>query len=150
MPINIRIATLAELDQLAPLFDAYRQFYGLPADLGKASAYLQERMAREESTVLIAFAENGEAIGFSQLYPSFCSLAAAPIFILYDLYIAPSARGQGVGRALLQRAAEYGRKAGAARLDLSTAKDNIGAQTLYESLGWVRDDVFFTYSLALE
>ena len=33
-----------------------------------------------------------------------------------------------------------------ARLDLSTAKNNLEAQALYESLGWVRDDVFYTYN----
>ena len=36
--------------------------------------------------------------------------------------------------------------AGASRLELSTAKTNIVAQSLYESLGWVRDEAFFVYS----
>jgi ribosomal protein S18 acetylase RimI-like enzyme len=35
---------------------------------------------------------------------------------------------------------------GMARMDLTTAKNNVKAQSLYSSLGWVRDDVFYTYS----
>ena len=41
---------------------------------------------------------------------------------------------------------DYATKNGMARLDLSTAKDNLKAQALYESLGWARDDVFYTYN----
>ena len=40
----------------------------------------------------------------------------------------------------------YAANNGMARLDLTTAKDNVKAQALYESLGWVRDEVFFAYS----
>jgi ribosomal protein S18 acetylase RimI-like enzyme len=32
-----------------------------------------------------------------------------------------------------------------ARLELSTARSNATAQALYESLGWQRDEEFFTY-----
>jgi len=32
------------------------------------------------------------------------------------------------------------------RMDLTTAKTNHAAQALYESLGWVRDEVFFAYN----
>lgn len=42
-------------------------------------------------------------------------------------------------------AQEYAAINGFPRLDLSTAKSNLKAQSLYESLGWVRDDVFYTY-----
>ena len=41
---------------------------------------------------------------------------------------------------------EYAAIHNMARLDLTTAKNNHAAQALYESLGWVRDEVFYTYS----
>jgi ribosomal protein S18 acetylase RimI-like enzyme len=47
-------------------------------------------------------------------------------------------------------AQEYAANNDMARLDLSTAKTNINAQKLYESLGWVRDDVFYTYNLDMQ
>ena len=41
---------------------------------------------------------------------------------------------------------EYAANNGMTRLDLTTAKNNRAAQTLYESLGWVRDELFYPYS----
>jgi len=145
----IRQATLADIDALAPLFDAYRRFYEQPGDIALASAFLHERLERGESTLLVAEAD-GQLLGFCQLYPTWCSVAAARIFVLYDLFVDPDVRRGGVGRALMQAAQAFGRAAGAVRLDLTTARGNTRAQALYESEGWQRDDVFLTYNLSLE
>jgi len=143
-----RHATLDDLDALAPLFDAYRRFYEQPGDVALASAYLHARMERGESVVLVAEGD-GTLLGFCQLYPAWCSVAAARIFVLYDLFVDDGVRRAGVGRAMMLAAQAFGREAGAVRLDLSTARTNTRAQALYESLGWQRDDVYLTYSLAL-
>lgn len=145
----VRIATTADLDGLAPLFDAYRQFYDQPADLALAHRYLAQRMARAESVVLVAPLPSGELAGFCQLYPAFCSVLAQPIYTLYDLYVPPHHRHQGVAKALLHAAAERGQRDGMARMDLTTAHTNHAAQALYTSVGWVPDRVFGTYTLAL-
>jgi ribosomal protein S18 acetylase RimI-like enzyme len=51
---------------------------------------------------------------------------------------------------MLLKAAEARAAAdGKARMDLTTAKTNNAAQSLYESLGWVRDEVFYSYSLGV-
>jgi ribosomal protein S18 acetylase RimI-like enzyme len=39
---------------------------------------------------------------------------------------------------------------GFVRMDLSTAKTNLEAQSLYQSLGWIRDEAFYVYSRALQ
>lgn len=147
--VAVRQASSQDVDALAPLFDAYRQFYDCPPDLPLARAYLADRIGTGESTVFIASTGAGDIVGFTQLYPTFCSVEARPIFVLYDLYVAPASRQHGVGRALLTNAETFGRASGASRLDLSTAKTNVKAQSVYESLGWVRDDVFLQYSLPL-
>src|SRR5947209_4483653 len=115
---EIRRATEADLHQLVPLFDAYRQFYGQPSDLERARRFLRERLERDESVIFLAL-EGNAAIGFTQLYPSFSSGAMAPIFILNDLFVSEEARRGGAGSKLLRAAAEYGRSAGALRLALS-------------------------------
>ena len=145
----IRQATLADIDALAPLFDAYRRFYEQPGDIALASDFLHERLERNESTILVA-EDAGQLLGFCQLYPTWCSVAAARIFVLYDLFVDPDVRRGGVGRALMRAAQAFGRAAGAVRLDLTTARTNTRAQALYESEGWQRDDVFLTYNLSLE
>ncbi len=144
--VTVRQARLADLDNIAPLFDAYRQFYEQPADLALATAFIAERMRAGESTVLLAEDATGQAVGFCQLYPSFCSVAAAPIHVLYDLFVAKTARSSGTGRALMQAAQDFAEAAGSARMDLTTARTNSRAQALYESCGWQRDEVFLTYN----
>jgi ribosomal protein S18 acetylase RimI-like enzyme len=150
--ITIVSAAPDDAARIAPLFDAYRQFYGQPADAAAALDFITQRLQRGESAILIAqrpradATEAAETLGFCQLYPSFCSVLAAPIHVLYDLFVAPAARRSGAGRALLQAAYRHARAAGSARMDLTTAHDNHRAQALYESMGWVRDEVFLAYA----
>lgn len=147
--ITIRQAVLTDLDAAADLFDHYRQFYGQHSDLAAARAFLKARFEHGESTIFLAESE-GQALGFTQLYPSFSSVSMARVFVLNDLYVAPTARRLGVGQALLNAAAVHARQLGAVRLSLTTAVDNVTAQSLYESTEWLRDEKFYTYHLALK
>ena len=113
----------------------------------RAERFIRARIENGESVVLVAQAPSGTLTGFCQLYPSFCSVAAAPIYVLYDLFVAPEARRTGVAKALLAAAHERAQADGKVRMDLTTAKTNVKAQALYESMGWRRDEVFFTYTL---
>lgn len=133
--LRVRQAGLADVARLAPLFDAYRGFYGQAGDVGLAEAFLRERLALGESFVLLA--ERGEAaVGFVQLYPLFSSVRARRILVLNDLYVMESARRGGVAEALLREAEALAREAGALRLVLETGEDNRAAQRLYEKMGW--------------
>lgn len=144
-------ATLADLDAVAPLFDAYRVFYRQASDLDGARAFLRDRFERRESEIFLARDATGEqALGFSQLYPSFSSVSARRTWILNDLFVAPEARKRGVARALMAAAREFGRASGALRLSLETANDNRAAQALYESLGYQNNAGMRHYSLQLD
>ncbi|MCW8806846.1 MAG: GNAT family N-acetyltransferase [Rhodanobacter sp.] len=149
MSFQIRQATIHDLDTLAVLFDGYRQFYAQPADLPRAREFLAERFRHQESLILLARDGQAQGLGFTQLYPLFSSVRAVRTWLLNDLFVAPSARRQGVAAALLGTAAEHARALGAASLSLSTARDNLPAQALYESLGWQRDQQSCEYSLGL-
>ena len=147
-PIEIRPAAISDLETIVPLFDAYRQFYRQPSDPKRAREFLRERLERRESVIFLAF-DGDEAVGFTQLYPSFSSGSLARIFVLNDLFVAPGSRRRGTGVELLQAAATFGRESGAIRLTLSTELTNTAAQALYERSGWKRDTVFCVYQLAL-
>ncbi len=140
--------TLEQVGLVAPLFDAYRQFYGQQADPEGARRFLAERLGTGES-VVFAVVENGRALGFTQLYPSFSSVSMRPIWILNDLFVAEGARRRGVGARLLRAARDHAMKTGAARLALSTAVSNTTAQALYERDGWKRDTAFLHYEYQL-
>lgn len=141
--IAIRPATLHDLENLVPLFDAYRQFYGQAPDEARARRFLLERLEREESVVFLAF-DGERAIGFTQLYPQFSSVGMDRNWLLNDLYVDQSARKQGVGLQLLEAARAFGRESGARWLLLETGVDNHAAQALYEKAGWTRvEEVFY-------
>lgn len=144
----IRRATASDLPALAPMFDAYRRFYGQPGDVARAERFLRERLARAESVVLLA-ERDGAAVGFTQLYPVFSSVRTARLWLLNDLFVAEPARRSGVARALLDAAAAFARDDGAAGLMLETARDNAPARALYRAAGW-HEDASQWYSLALE
>ena len=147
--ILVRSAGMDDLPALAALFDGYRVFYGQPSDPTRAAAFLRQRLERGDSHLLLAVDAQGNALGFTQLYPLFTSVGTAPIELLNDLFVAPQTRGRGVGRALLRRAAEDARKRGAVRLELQTTVDNATAQALYASEGWARADGFIGFSKGL-
>jgi len=143
---TIRLATADDLPQLSTLFNAYRVFYEQPSDISLASQFIAERLVNKDSALLVAVNSELKLIGFCQIYPSFCSVIAARIGVLYDLFVNPSVRKSGAGKVLMITAHQYAAEHGFARLDLTTAKTNLAAQSLYESLGWVRDEVFYSYS----
>lgn len=139
---DVRQGTIADLDQLAPLFDEYRQFYGRSGDLERARSFLHERFAHQESVIFVALLDDQGMVGFVQLYPSFSSVAARRTLILSDLFVAPAARRCGIGARLVEAAIDYGRAVGALRLTLATALDNEPAQALYLKQAWQRETEF--------
>jgi ribosomal protein S18 acetylase RimI-like enzyme len=148
--ITIKTATLDDLPQVAALFNAYRMFYQQQDNGSLATDFIRQRLQQHDSTILVGLDETQTPVGFCQMYPTYCSLAAAPILVLYDLFVAPTARRTGAGRSLLLAAHATAQQLGVARMDLSTAKNNRAAQALYESLGWKKDTQFFTYSLTMQ
>jgi GNAT superfamily N-acetyltransferase len=148
MSIKIGQANLEDLEALSLLFDRYRQFYGKPSDIAGARQFLLERITAEESICYLAF-ENNTPIGFVQLYPSFSSVSLAKIIILNDLYVLPEGRRKGAAQQLIQASIEYARKNGSVRLTLSTAITNNDAQSLYQAMGWEKDEAFLTYTFQI-
>jgi ribosomal protein S18 acetylase RimI-like enzyme len=146
-------AHISDVELIAPLFDAYRQFYGAAPDLPAARDFLTQRLSCGESLVLVAIleSEDGESdsvAGFAQLYPSFSSLALRRVMVLNDLFVAPECRRMGVARRLVQESAEYARRAGAVCIELATHHTNENALALYESEGFECDREFLHLSRA--
>ncbi|MEM7208034.1 MAG: GNAT family N-acetyltransferase [Pseudomonadota bacterium] len=142
-------ATMQHVADVARLFDLYRQFYECEADIDLASDFIFQRITKKESVIFIAM-DGVDVVGFTQLYPSFCSVDAIKIFILYDLFVDESGRNKGVGRQLMQTAHAYAKDEGAQRVDLLTAHSNKPGQHLYEKLGYKKvNEDFYAYSLSI-
>ena len=135
------------LDVLAPLFDHYRQFYGMKPDLAGARTFLAGRMRAKESVVFLALDEAENGLGFVQLYPSFSSVSMKRLWILNDLFVDKSARRKGLAEALIRQCIQLAKETKSSGLVLETAGDNLAAQRLYEKLGWRREKEFLTYRI---
>lgn len=149
---HVRQATVADVDLIAPLFDAYRQFYGQRPDLATARGFIADRLQRWESVIFCALPANAlesGALGFVQLYPSFSSVAARRTWILNDLFVAERARRRGVANELLAAAYRFGRESQAVRIELTTARSNHGAQRLYETAGYRMVNNFISYAIEM-
>jgi len=150
----IERARSEDTDRVAPLFDAYRQFYGSAPDLAGARAFIAQRLGRAESVILLAFesaggSEGTDAVGFAQIYPSFSSVSLGPILVLNDLFVLPSWRRSGVARSLIEETARHAARVGAIRIHLSTQSTNAPALRLYRSLDFIADREFTHLSLAI-
>jgi len=132
-----------DVDTIAPLFDAYRQFYEQESDIDRAKEFLYDRLSNGQSIILIAFWK-GKAVGFTQLYTTYSSVSMQAFYILNDLFVVPEYRGKQMGEALLRASQQLCAKNNYKGLALETAIDN-PAQELYEKLGWRKDTDYFHY-----
>lgn len=148
MSIIIKRATVDDVSAVAPLFDAYRQFYKQPSNIAAAENFLLERLQQNESVIFIAFDENN-AVGFTQLYPIFSSVSMRRAWLLNDLYVSNNQRTKGAGTLLLEAAKNLGVETNSKWLLLETANDNTTAQKVYEKNSWqkVTDYCFYTLTL---
>lgn len=142
---EISKANASDLPELHALVEKYRAFYK-QAESDKTLSYLEQRIANDEAIVFIARV-NGAAVGFTLLYPTFSTVSLSSIWLLNDLYVVESARGNGIASELMDVAELSAKSAGATRVFLRTANDNLPAQSLYEGRNWVKDEVFRRYDL---
>lgn len=147
MTVEVRRATLGDVNALVPLFEAYRSFYEQEPNPDLVRGFITDRLKRDESTVIVAEDSAQSLLGFAQLFPMFSSVSLGRAFVLNDLFVAPDSRRRGIGKALLRSAVELCRDQGAVRVSLSTAVSNESAQALYQATGWVRQTEFFVYTL---
>jgi len=124
------------------LYAAYAGFYRSPqtqAMRARVWAWLMDEA--HEVKGLLAAAPDGGLVGLAHYRPFARPLAANVGGFLDDLFVAPEARGRGVGEALIAAVAEEGRRRGWSVLRWITAEDNSRARALYERVaertGWV-------------
>ncbi|MBH5329266.1 GNAT family N-acetyltransferase [Eikenella sp. S3360] len=142
----IRAATLTDLDALTELFAAYLVFYQVESQPEKARAFLRQRLENGDSRLYLC-EENGQAVGFMQLYPLFDSLALKPLWMLNDLFVRPECRNHGCGAKLIAEAKRLAQDTGAAGVILDTAKTNAPGNALYPKTGFHRIEDFNFYRL---
>ncbi len=75
-------------------------------------------------------------VGLINCFEGFSTFAAQPLLNIHDLVVRQSARGQGIGRALLEWSAQRGRELGCCKLTLEVLSSNVRALKAYEQAGF--------------
>jgi GNAT superfamily N-acetyltransferase len=136
MSVEIRPIRRDEVDQGLPLYAGYQRFYGVvgPDDERNRSFFARFAEPSEEGLLLGAW-DDGQLVGFACLYWTFSSVNAVEIALMSDLFVAEGTRGRGLGRALIDAAADVTRRRGMHHLEWYTAPDNATAQRVYNATG---------------
>ena len=145
----VRKATVDDLNQLAVLFDEYRQFYGASSNLNLSQQFLKQRFENQESVIFI-HVKDDVFTGFILLYLGFSSVACSTYYILDDVYVTPQFRRQGSAKQLIDTAILFARHENALRISLETQKTNRESHRLYEAMGFITDNEFRTYHCFLK
>lgn len=135
--MKIITATTEHIEELVPLFNDYRIFYKQVSNQDAAKNFLLDRLKNKDSIIFVAYIDN-KAVGFTQLYPLFSSVAMCAMYLLNDLYINSGYRNLGIGEALINQAKQLCEAENNKGLAIQTAFDN-PAQKLYQRLGFKPD-----------
>ena len=139
MKMEIQQLTEETVIHISPLFNAYRMFYEQESNMEAATDFIKERLQNKESIIFAAKIDN-HYVGFTQLYPTFSSVAMKRAFILNDLFVIEGYRKNGVAKALMDTAFQFAIHQGARFITLETGANNTKAQALYEKMGMTIDN----------
>jgi GNAT superfamily N-acetyltransferase len=129
-----------------PLWAGYLDFYRA----GVSEETTRDTFARltggsTDMFGLLAVNEQDVGIGMAHCVVHPTTWSRGPTCYLEDLYVAPTARGSDVGRALLERAKQLSIEHGADRLYWHTQEYNGRARSLYDQVA--RSTSFIVYEM---
>ena len=136
--LSIRPVVSADLEAWRPLWDGYNAFYGrngptaLPEEV---TAVTWARFFNPNEPVFALVAEDdGKLLGLAHYLFHRSTTRVEPVCYLQDLFTAPQARGQGVGRALIEGVYRQAIEAGAKRVYWQTQATNSAGRLLYDKV----------------
>ncbi|MER5753055.1 GNAT family N-acetyltransferase [Streptomyces sp. NPDC002088] len=149
----IRTATPADIPALHTLIRDLAEYEKAPQEAKATPEQLHQALFGEHPAAFAHIAEDdhtGEAVGFALWFLNFSTWRGVHGIYLEDLYIRPTARGTGHGKALLTELARICVERGYQRLEWSVLNWNRPAINFYESLGARPQDEWTVYRLTDE
>ncbi|MBN8540981.1 MAG: GNAT family N-acetyltransferase [Deltaproteobacteria bacterium] len=136
--LKIRSATRHDAKQILRFIQALAEYEKLADQVSATEPMLIQTLFPESGSpaaeVQLAF-QNDVPVGFALYFSSYSTFLAKKGIYLEDLFVDPSARGQGVGEALLKRVASIAVARGAERLEWSVLDWNKPAIDFYRRRG---------------
>jgi GNAT superfamily N-acetyltransferase len=135
-PIAIRAAAAPDTGVILQFIQDLARYERLEASVVATEADIRRHLFGPDAVAEAVIAElAGEPVGFALFFPNFSTFLGRPGLYLEDLFVRESARGQGVGRALLGHLAALAVARGWGRVDWAVLDWNAPAIRFYESLG---------------
>lgn len=131
----IETVTRANFEQVLPLIAEYQRFYKVEPYENRNRAHFSQFLDDHARGVLFIALQDEIAVGFATLYFPFSSVRARAVCLMNDLFTTETARGRGVGRALIGHCREYAAQHDFPDLIWHTEQNNLAAQRLYDSCG---------------
>jgi GNAT superfamily N-acetyltransferase len=149
--MNVRPVQPEDFEQWQELWAGYNRFYGRSGDTALPSEITTTTWSRffnEAEPVFALVAESsGQILGIVHYLFHRNTVQIAPTCYLQDLYTLESARGQGVGRALIEAVYANAKQAGSPRVYWHTHESNHTAMQLYDKVAEKSGFVMYRKSL---
>ena len=145
---EIKPATAADVPVILSLIRELADYERAPHEVKATEDQLHEVLfgPKPAAEVLLAM-ENGEPVGFAVYFFNFSTWLGRPGLYLEDLFVRPSLRGKGYGRALLVRLAQIAQERGCGRMEWAVLNWNDPAIQFYRKLGAKPMDEWTVYRL---
>ena len=143
---EIRQAEEEDVPEILELIKALADFENLSGEVVATEELLKITLfgINSPAEVQIAYDKN-KTLGFALYFCTFSTFLGRPGIYLEDLYVRESARGKGVGEALLRRLAQRTREIGGGRLEWAVLNWNEPAIGFYQKMGAAPLDEWTTY-----
>ncbi|MEM9563347.1 MAG: GNAT family N-acetyltransferase [Actinomycetota bacterium] len=102
--------------------------------------------AEDDTRASFVAAEDGVVVGFVSVEEQ-DHWSGDPEAYIGELIVADDREGRGIGRALVERAAAWGRERGRCRIALDTGAGNERALAFYRAIGFDHDEVRLSRAL---
>lgn len=134
--VEVRRATRADMPNVLELLRELASFEKLAPPDGAGYARLIQDLGRRFDAFVAV--EDGQTLAYAIVYETYSSFAAKPALWLEDVYVTPSARRKGVGKAMLEEVRREAARRGCVRVAWAVLDWNVEAQKMYDALGATR------------
>ena len=148
--ITLRRAGRADAEAVITLIIALAEFENLPPPDADAQARLIEHGFGDSPKFEVLLAETEDSsgpVGYALLLQTYSTFLARPSLYLEDLFVLPTFRKRGIGRALLHEAVRLAQTRGCGRMEWSCIDWNTNAQAVYEGMGARRMQEWYLYRM---
>jgi len=140
----------AQLDTVLPLVRAYHEFEHITLDAATRRRAVAELLGDARRGTLWLVHHDGELAGYVAICPGYSIEFAGFDAFVDEFFLVPEHRGQGGGRAVLERVKDAARALGLRALHLEVARDNTRARGLYDACGFDARERYVLMSARLD